>query len=74
METETKPPGFDVAAWLSEIGRKTAERKSRICPHVKIIAIVGTQYGDEGKGKFVDWFSEWAEIVVRGTFDQTALR
>ena len=29
------------------------------------IVIVGTQWGDEGKGKFVDLLAEYADIVVR---------
>jgi adenylosuccinate synthase len=29
------------------------------------VAVVGTQWGDEGKGKIVDWLSQRAEIVVR---------
>jgi adenylosuccinate synthase len=29
------------------------------------IAIIGTQWGDEGKGKIVDWLSEKADVVVR---------
>jgi len=29
------------------------------------VAVVGVQWGDEGKGKIVDWLSERAEIVVR---------
>jgi adenylosuccinate synthase len=29
------------------------------------VTVVGTQWGDEGKGKIVDWLSERAEIVVR---------
>src|ERR1700688_2257029 len=29
------------------------------------VAVIGTQWGDEGKGKIVDWLSERAEIVVR---------
>ena len=29
------------------------------------VTIVGTQWGDEGKGKIVDWLSSKAEIVVR---------
>jgi len=29
------------------------------------IVIVGTQWGDEGKGKIVDWLSEKADLVVR---------
>jgi len=34
---------------------------------VKTLAIVCTQWGDTGKGKFVDIFSEWADIIARGT-------
>ena len=29
------------------------------------IVIVGTQWGDEGKGKIVDLLAEFADIVVR---------
>jgi adenylosuccinate synthase len=29
------------------------------------VAVVGAQWGDEGKGKIVDWLAERAEIVVR---------
>ena len=29
------------------------------------VAVVGVQWGDEGKGKIVDWLSERADIVVR---------
>jgi adenylosuccinate synthase len=29
------------------------------------VAVIGSQWGDEGKGKIVDWLSERAEIVVR---------
>ncbi len=29
------------------------------------VAVVGAQWGDEGKGKVVDWLSERAEVVVR---------
>ncbi len=29
------------------------------------VVVVGSQWGDEGKGKIVDWLSERAEIVVR---------
>ena len=29
------------------------------------VIIVGTQWGDEGKGKIVDWLSEKAHLVVR---------
>ncbi len=33
----------------------------------KTIAVIDTQFGDTGKGKFVDYFAEWADIIARGT-------
>ena len=27
--------------------------------------VIGTQWGDEGKGKIVDWIAERADVVVR---------
>ena len=32
---------------------------------MKNIVVVGTQWGDEGKGKIVDWLSSEADIVIR---------
>ena len=29
------------------------------------VVVIGAQWGDEGKGKIVDWLSERADIVVR---------
>ncbi|MBI1274470.1 adenylosuccinate synthase [bacterium] len=29
------------------------------------VTVIGTQWGDEGKGKVVDWLSERADVVVR---------
>ena len=29
------------------------------------VVVVGTQWGDEGKGKLVDWLTESAQGVVR---------
>jgi adenylosuccinate synthase len=29
------------------------------------VAVIGAQWGDEGKGKIVDWLSERADVVVR---------
>ena len=29
------------------------------------VAVIGAQWGDEGKGKIVDWLSERADIIVR---------
>ena len=31
----------------------------------KNVVVVGTQWGDEGKGKIVDWLTEQADGVVR---------
>ena len=33
----------------------------------KVIAIVGGQWGDEGKGKVVDFLTEKADVVARAT-------
>ena len=32
---------------------------------MKSVVVVGSQWGDEGKGKIVDWLSNQADIVVR---------
>jgi len=32
---------------------------------MKNVAIVGSQWGDEGKGKIVDWLSSEADVVIR---------
>jgi adenylosuccinate synthase len=34
---------------------------------VKTLAVRCRQFGDTGKGKFVDYFAEWADIIARGT-------
>jgi adenylosuccinate synthase len=31
----------------------------------KNVVVVGTQWGDEGKGKIVDWLTDHAQAVVR---------
>ena len=36
------------------------------------VTVVGAQWGDEGKGKIVDWLSERADIVVRFQGDHNA--
>lgn len=40
---------------------------TKLLNNVSTLAIVCTQWGDTGKGKFVDFFAEWADIIVRGT-------
>ena len=29
------------------------------------VVVIGAQWGDEGKGKIVDWLSEKADVIVR---------
>ena len=29
------------------------------------VVVIGSQWGDEGKGKIVDWLSSKADVVVR---------
>ncbi len=31
----------------------------------KNVVVIGTQWGDEGKGKIVDWLTDHAHAVVR---------
>jgi adenylosuccinate synthase len=40
-------------------------RWRRKAPSMANVVAVGSQWGDEGKGKIVDWLSEQADIVVR---------
>ena len=35
------------------------------CPTMPNAAIIGAQWGDEGKGKVVDLFTEYADVIVR---------
>lgn len=42
---------------LRRIGRKD----------VSILAIVDLGFGDGGKGRYVDWLGEWADVIARGT-------
>jgi len=39
----------------------------RLLNRVRTLAVVCNQWGDSGKGKFVDLFADWAEIIARGT-------
>jgi len=40
---------------------------TRLLNSVSTLAVVCTQWGDTGKGKFIDFFAEWADIIARGT-------
>lgn len=33
----------------------------------QVIAVTCNQWGDSGKGKIVDFFASWADLIVRGT-------
>ncbi|MFH1333259.1 MAG: adenylosuccinate synthase [archaeon] len=35
--------------------------------NTKVISVVGGQWGDEGKGKFIDNLAEQADVIARGT-------
>ena len=56
----TLPPGVGPAA-PDAPGRAPVSRPSAMSN----VAVVGAQWGDEGKGKIVDWLSERADVVVR---------
>jgi hypothetical protein len=43
--------------------RRRADRGERVA--MANVAIIGAQWGDEGKGKVVDWLASRADIVVR---------
>ena len=40
-------------------------RGGRRTVSVANVAVIGAQWGDEGKGKIVDWLAERADMVVR---------
>jgi adenylosuccinate synthase len=46
---------------------KIEEGLSRLTKGKKVIAITCLQWGDTGKGKFVDLLASWAKYIVRGT-------
>src|SRR5580700_1652530 len=51
-------------------GISSVSSRSRLCVSrgqflMANVVVVGSQWGDEGKGKIVDWLSEQADIVVR---------
>lgn len=39
----------------------------KLLKNVHTLAIVCLQWGDTGKGKFIDYFADWADIIARGT-------
>jgi adenylosuccinate synthase len=48
-----------------EISHGTAYGRSARLPPMAVVVVVGAQWGDEGKGKIVDLFTERADLVVR---------
>jgi adenylosuccinate synthase len=45
-----------------EAQRRALDRRTQALANV---AVIGAQWGDEGKGKIVDWLAERADVVVR---------
>lgn len=39
----------------------------KLVENKKVIAVLCNQFGDTGKGKFSDYFSDWADVIARGT-------
>ena len=33
----------------------------------QVVAVLCNQFGDTGKGKFVDFMSPWADLIIRAT-------
>src|SRR5260370_4390276 len=50
---------------FARIVRDLLKLQGRIDCEMANVVVVGAQWGDEGKGKIVDWLSEQADIVVR---------
>ncbi len=58
--------GFGAASTVTDEGARHEEagyEEDRL--GMTNVVVVGAQWGDEGKGKIVDWLSEQADIVVR---------
>ncbi len=34
---------------------------------IQTLAVICNQWGDTGKGKFTDYFAQWADVIARGT-------
>ena len=61
MERGRLRPAACSAGW--RVARRSAS--GRKLEMAKNVVVVGTQWGDEGKGKIVDWLTDHAEGVVR---------
>ena len=51
-------------SWPARSRPRGLSRRHLGCAMANVV-VVGSQWGDEGKGKIVDWLSEQADIVVR---------
>jgi len=49
---------------MQQISTAGTARSSGSAPGHNVV-VVGTQWGDEGKGKVVDWLTDHAQAVVR---------
>ena len=56
------PSGHCAAAKVVTRGRRRRPGEKVFMANV---VVVGSQWGDEGKGKIVDWLSEQADVVVQ---------
>src|ERR1700761_1326690 len=49
--------------------RASQQRRNRsqeqVMAPMQSVVVIGSQWGDEGKGKVVDWLSERADVIVR---------
>ena len=50
---------------IGPAGKKPGQSDKGFCKKMANVVVVGSQWGDEGKGKIVDWLSERADVVVR---------
>jgi adenylosuccinate synthase len=47
---------------------KTGEDNfKKLLGDAQVVAVYCNQWGDTGKGKYSDYFSEWADVIARGT-------
>ena len=60
-------PGAAECAFPAGRGHYTLLRHSRPRKETNManVVVVGAQWGDEGKGKIVDWLSERADVIAR---------
>lgn len=52
---------------MEEITESVGDNFSKLVGDAQVVAVYCNQWGDTGKGKFSDYFSEWADVIARGT-------